>query len=102
MTGFWRRRAAVKADARALMMVMPGREAWLEARGRGSDMSLDEGTRTHWQHVSGRIEVWLGIDWTTDTATRFLEPDERQAATRRPARSERRSAGLRHSDQGAW
>ena len=98
MTRFWRRRAAGSADARALMMVMPGREAWLEARGRGSDMSLDEGARTHWQHVSGRIEIWLGIDWTTDTATRFLEPDPAQSSFTPSPNGVDRSGGRRRVD----
>lgn len=74
MIGFFDRRRREIADARELLMAMPGREAWLEARRRARLFDeLSEQERCHWARVSYRLDRILGIDWMPDTATRYLE-----------------------------
>lgn len=74
MIGFFKARRRERDDARALLMAMPGREAWLEARRRARLFDeLTDAERAHWSRVAYRLDRILGIDWMPDTATRWLE-----------------------------
>jgi hypothetical protein len=74
MIGYFRERRRVRQDAIVLMLSMPGKEAWLEARARGKDFDgRTDDDRMHWWRVSHYIDRALDIDWMPDTATRWLE-----------------------------
>lgn len=74
MIGYFRERRRVRQDAIALLMAMPGKEAWLEARARGKDFDgRSDDERMHWWRVAGRLDRMLEINWQPDTATRWLE-----------------------------
>ncbi len=74
MIGFLRARRREREDARELLLAMPGREAWLEARHRARLFDeLTDKERAHWSRVSYRLDRILGIDWNPDTAGRYLE-----------------------------
>jgi hypothetical protein len=74
MLSFFRARRRVRQDAIALMMTMPGKEAWLEARAQAKDFDgRPKDERTYWWRVSHHIDRSLDINWMPDTATRYLE-----------------------------
>lgn len=74
MFGLFGNRKREIADARELLLAMPGREAWLEARRRARLFDeLSDEQRAHWSRVAYRLDRILGIDWMPDTATRWLE-----------------------------
>lgn len=74
MIGFLRARRRERDDARELLLAMPGKEAWLEARRRARLFDeLTDAERGHWSRVSHRLDRILGINWQPDTATRWLE-----------------------------
>jgi hypothetical protein len=51
-----RRHRQVRADAEALLRVMPGIEGWRLARERGLDAARSEIGRSHWWRVAALIE----------------------------------------------
>jgi hypothetical protein len=74
MIGFFKRRRRERQDAIRLLMQMPGKDAWLEARRRARAFDiLSDQQRAHWSRVSHRLDRMLDIDYMTDTATRWLE-----------------------------
>lgn len=73
MLGFFNARRRERRDVADLLRAMPGLDAWREARSRGKDLTTSDQERGHWWRVAGRIDRILGIDWTPDTAGRYLE-----------------------------
>ncbi|HMQ92493.1 MAG TPA: hypothetical protein PKA33_16010 [Amaricoccus sp.] len=71
---WFRRRRRERQDAIRLLMQMPGKDAWLEARRRAQAFDILSGDqRAHWSRVAGRLDRMLGIEWQADTGTRYLE-----------------------------
>ena len=71
---FFRARRRERQDAARLLMQMPGKDAWLEARRRARAFDiLSDQQRAHWARVSYRLDRILGIDWNPDTAGRYLD-----------------------------
>lgn len=74
MIGFFRARRRERRDAIDLLLAMPGKEAWREARRRARLFDeLNDHERAHWSRVSYRLDRILDINWQPDTATRYLE-----------------------------
>lgn len=74
MISFFKRRRRERQDAIRLLMKMPGKDAWLEARRRARAFDiLSDAQRAHWARVSHRLDRMLDINWNPDTAGRYLE-----------------------------